>query len=105
MATKENIAGSKFPPDTSFTIQAPVSSALAATLARKVSTEIKREGNSFTSASKDESMILDKLVNYTFFSDPLGVKSNNGYIAASIGIVQKGDSQNILREFRAERWV
>ena len=55
-----------------------------------------------TSASKDESVILDKLVNYTFFSDPLGVKSNNGYIATSIGIVQKSDSQNILREFKSK---
>ena len=55
-----------------------------------------------TSASKDESVILDKLVNYTFFSDPLGVKSNNGYIAASIGVVQKRDSQNILREFKSK---
>lgn len=54
-----------------------------------------------TMASKDDATILSELQKYRDFA-PIGVRSNNGFTAAAVGIYNTADGQQLAKTLKAE---
>jgi hypothetical protein len=57
-----------------------------------------------TMASKDEKAVLAELKKFADFS-PVAVRSNNGYLAAAVGVYPRAKGQKVLSQLRAENRV